>query len=82
MEKSILQSKEIVSNFGSLEEQKPFSRIPSVTMFQPTSYEIVTPDKLREFELLVADRLGIHLETDKNISYTVSCCPDCDDCDE
>ncbi len=76
------ESKKLVSNFGDPKNQKKFERIPNVMMFQPMSYEVVTPDKLHEFERLVADRLGLELDVNKNLSYTVTCCPDCDDCDE
>ncbi len=77
------KTRKLLANFGDPKDQKKFDRIPNVMMFQPTSYEVVTPDKLHEFERLVADRVGLDLDINESLtSYTVSCCPDCDDCDE
>ncbi len=61
---------------------------PVVFMFQPTRFEIVTADKLNEWETLLRERVGMRLPVDMSAAggdsgtCCASYCPDADDCDQ
>lgn len=56
---------------------------PTVLMFQPTHYLVVTPDKLQQYEKHLADKLGIKFSSVVGArSQTISFCPGLDDSDE
>jgi hypothetical protein len=52
-------------------------------MFQPTKFFNVPPERLKEWEQLLKERVGIpksiEMQVRANGSH-VTCCPDCDDC--
>ncbi len=71
------ESKELLSRY---EFPEKFPRAPVVFMFQPTGYEIVRGDRLKEWEILLKELVG--LEVDASMlagTATVSCCPFADD---
>jgi hypothetical protein len=58
--------------------------MPAVFMFQPTGFEIVkTPDKLREWERLMRERVGLETEGELNLTSlpSISYCDYACDCD-
>ena len=61
---------------------------PVVFMFQPTRFEVVRGEKLKEWETLLRERVGLHLPVNMPAAggggdgtCCVSYCPDADDCD-
>jgi hypothetical protein len=40
-------------------DRQKFDNLPIIFHFQPTSYEVVTPDRLGEWERLMTERVGI-----------------------
>ena len=69
--------------------EEGFDRAPQpvVFMFQPTRFEIVPNERLEEWEKLLRQNVGLHADLDlaslhETGTCCVSCCPDCDDCDQ
>jgi hypothetical protein len=61
--------------------------IPAVFMFQPKDYEIITPDRLGEWEEYMMNSVGfVNFKGEKTLSYsgspTVSRCGDANQVDE
>ena len=57
---------------------------PVVLMFQPTTYEVVAPERLQEWQRTVAQGLGLQVGVDEaNMRGIPSWCgcPEFDDCD-
>jgi hypothetical protein len=62
---------------------------PVVFMFQPTEYEVVTGDRLQEWQKLLAERVGLQVRDVREETLTatamaacISFCPAMDDCDQ
>lgn len=57
-----------------------FPRAPVVFMFQPTGYEVVRGDRLKEWEMLLKEHVGLEVDASTLAgTATVSCCPYADD---
>lgn len=57
-----------------------FEKAPVVFMFQPTGYEIVKGDRLKEWEILLKEQVGLEVDASSLAgTATVSCCPYADD---
>ena len=58
---------------------------PVVFMFQPTRFEVVKGEKLKEWEKLLQERVGFRSRGgsfEDGGTCCVSYCPDADDCDQ
>ena len=70
---------------NSSSQEIPREKIPSVFMYQPTKFEVVTGDKLKEWETNLRERVGmrgINFQLPEGGSCTACRCPDADDCDQ
>jgi hypothetical protein len=71
-------------------ELREFSAEPLIFMFRPTHYEVLTDDRVAEWEALVAERVGLKIESprgtlSKSYCATPGAGPERDagcDCDE
>ena len=82
LKEKILADREMLKGFGEPEKQIEFKApLPAVFMFQPDTYEVVAKDKLIKWEKLMAMKFGIDFKLHAGFTGTISCCPDCDDCD-
>ena len=57
---------------------------PAVFMFQPTKFETVTGERIKQWEQLMREKVGLRGVTGgfaDGGSCTVCNCPDADDCD-
>ena len=75
----------LLEGFGDPKNQKQMGsrNKPVVFMFQPETFEVVSSDKLRQWERLMIEKVGLKPGTMGDITTgTISCCPDCDDCDQ
>ena len=55
---------------------------PAIFMFRPTTFTYVTPDRVKEWENLMRERVGLAPNmTDIQGGTSISGCPDEDDCD-
>jgi hypothetical protein len=43
-------------------ELKTFEKLPVIFHFQPSSYEVVTPDRLKEWQKVMSERVGLPAE--------------------
>jgi hypothetical protein len=55
---------------------------PAVFMFQPTHYEVVTGERLDEWEDYLAERVGLRGVSTQGMGASISFCPGLDDCDQ
>jgi hypothetical protein len=66
------------------EPQRIFGRSPEqpvVFMFQPTAFEVMTPDRLTEWENLLQEKVGLEGRAREGRVSTLSYCDTRDDCD-
>ncbi|HEY3969013.1 MAG TPA: hypothetical protein VGM05_30970 [Planctomycetaceae bacterium] len=65
-------------------ERKTFEKLPIIFHFQPTSYEVITPERLPEWEKVMRERVGIAGDGTVARGPTFSFCggaPGLDPCD-
>ncbi len=54
--------------------RQPFEKLPVIFHFQPTSYEIVAPERLGEWEKLMRERVGLEGAHPQRRLPTISFC--------
>jgi hypothetical protein len=61
-------------NVPSKPSRQQFDKLPIIFHFQPTSYEVVTPDRLGEWERLMTERVGLTVNSVAGRLPSISYC--------
>ncbi|MFF6803552.1 hypothetical protein [Streptomyces sp. NPDC012616] len=64
---------------------EPTEKLPTILMFQPTRFEIVEGDRLKEWEEHLRDHVGLSVTpqgAQVRGNPSICFCPYADDCDE
>lgn len=55
---------------------------PAIFMFRPTTFSYITPDRIKEWEQLMIERVGLAPDMASiQGGHSISGCPSADDCD-
>ncbi len=67
---------------STVPKEFPRGPLPAVFMFQPTRYEVVTGERLKEWETLLRENVGLRGELRAVGLPSICFCPGADDCDQ